>query len=356
MGSIAVVLVLVSLVLVEINSSYLKVNQSLYKNYDDVEFRFWDFIAKFKKLYAIGSEEYFRRLHAFKSNLILYAKLNSLRDHHHDSAIYGITKFSDMTQDEFKEKYLSSFKFTDDTSTFPSAATNSAPPLQSTAKEIPLKFDWRTAGIITEPRNQMQCGSCWAFACVESIESMYAKKTKQLVPLSIQQMIDCSYNYSPSLLGCNGGNTCSAFDWALKTKTVFVPESTYPYANKVQQCKVLCTANETKGPTVADYSCNKFTDSELQMIARIYMVGPLTVAVDASNWNNYQGGVIQFHCGEVPMNHAVQIVGYDLTGSIPYYIVKNSWGTDFGHDGYLYVMYGDNVCSIAEIVSTVKVT
>jgi len=57
-----------------------------------------------------------------------------------------------------------------------------------------------------------------------------------------------------------------------------------------------------------------YVGNEFSVLQLLSSYGPLTVGVDASNWVNYQGGIIQYHCGEVARNHAVQIVGYDLTG------------------------------------------
>lgn len=82
--------------------------------------------------------------------------------------------------------------------------------------------------------------------------------------------------------------------------------------------------------------------------------GPVAVGINGQTWQNYIGGVIQFHCdGE--LSHAVQIVGYDLTAEVPYYIVRNSWGEDFGDNGYLYVAIGNNMCGLAYEVAAVTV-
>ncbi|KAJ8931924.1 hypothetical protein NQ314_015122 [Rhamnusium bicolor] len=81
--------------------------------------------------------------------------------------------------------------------------------------------------------------------------------------------------------------------------------------------------------------------------------GPVAVAINALPWQHYIGGIIQFHCDSNPfkLNHAVQIVGYDLTSEVPYYIVRNSWGKDFGDNGYLYIAIGKNMCGLAHEVS-----
>lgn len=85
--------------------------------------------------------------------------------------------------------------------------------------------------------------------------------------------------------------------------------------------------------------------------------GPVAVAVNAINWQFYLGGVIQFHCSGSPenLNHAVQIVGYDQTASVPHYIIRNSWGVEFGDKGYIYIAIGKNICGIANEISSLDV-
>jgi cathepsin O len=94
------------------------------------------------------------------------------------------------------------------------------------------------------------------------------------------------------------------------------------------------------------FSVCSYVGSEEDLLKVLATHGPVAVAVNALNWQNYVGGVIQFHCDGSPLslNHAVQIVGYDKTAPIPHYIVRNSWGTDFGDKGYLYIAIGGNVC------------
>lgn len=95
--------------------------------------------------------------------------------------------------------------------------------------------------------------------------------------------------------------------------------------------------------------------SEEEILYLLALSGPVAVAINAMSWQNYVGGTIQFHCDPNPskLSHAVEIVGYDLTADIPYYIIKNSWGEDFGDDGYLYLAIGKNMCGLAYEVAAV---
>lgn len=103
---------------------------------------------------------------------------------------------------------------------------------------------------------------------------------------------------------------------------------------------------------------HSFVGEEEKILNLIVNHGPVIVAVNGLLWQNYLGGIIQFHCdGSIDsLNHAVQIVGYDRTGDIPHYIVRNSWGHRFGNKGYLKIQIGGNVCGLANQVSTVDVT
>lgn len=84
--------------------------------------------------------------------------------------------------------------------------------------------------------------------------------------------------------------------------------------------------------------------------------GPVTAIVNAMSWQHYRDGIIQNDCdGDVEhLNHAVDIIGYDSSGAIPHYIIQNSWGRDFGENGYLRIAYGNNTCGIASQISLVK--
>lgn len=262
--------------------------------------------------------------------------------------MYGVTKFSDLSHEEFKSLYLSDLK----QSKIQKNEKWKTPNQKFGLLKVPLKVDWRSMenkNYISPVKNQNKCGACWAFASVETVESMYSITTRKETPLlSVQEVIDCADGND----GCNGGTTCNAFQWMNSSKTPIVSEKAYPLTDTSEYCTIL--PNGTKGIQVQNYTCEYLVQNEDRMLWLLAYVGPLTVAVDATTWNNYMGGIIQYHCS-ASENHAVQIVGYDISGDIPYYIVKNSWGTDFGIHGYLHIKYGNNVCGIAQTVSTVSV-
>lgn len=104
-----------------------------------------------------------------------------------------------------------------------------------------------------------------------------------------------------------------------------------------------------------DIIFSSLVNQEHRILNHLVTSGPVTVGINALNWQYYLGGIIQNHCDGNPanLNHAVQIVGYDRTGDVPYYIVRNSWGKDFGDHGYAKIEIGRNLCGIATQVSTI---
>lgn len=99
-----------------------------------------------------------------------------------------------------------------------------------------------------------------------------------------------------------------------------------------------------------------YVEKEYQILNYLAYHGPVAAVVNALLWQNYIDGIIQFHCNGQPVhiNHAVEIVGYNLIGIVPYYIVRNSWGTNFGDGGYLKIEIGKNLCGIANQVAMIK--
>ncbi|KAF5296991.1 hypothetical protein FQR65_LT10143 [Abscondita terminalis] len=283
---------------------------------------------------------------------------------YNSSAVYGTTKFSDMSTEEFKNIYLQ-----DDLPQRITArklnklrADNSGELRKHrklkkhkratvTEKSLPLKVDWRDKHVVSKVNNQKSCGACWAFSTIENMESMYAIKYKKLPRLSVQQAIDCA-RYSNE--GCDGGDDCTFLEWLQDYNIKVYSEDVYPLHLKNEECK---NTNDSFYVQINAFDCDSFVDQEEYILQAIATIGPVAVAVNAISWQYYVEGVIQFNCGGNfdLLNHSVQLVGYDLTAEIPHYIARNSWGEDFGDKGYLYLAIGDNLCGLANEVSALTV-
>ncbi|XP_020849731.1 cathepsin O isoform X1 [Phascolarctos cinereus] len=268
--------------------------------------------------------------------------LNSIPSSDNTSAIYGINQFSHLFPEEFKAIYLRS-----KSSELP--LYNKEVKMPTTHVPLPVRFDWRDKHVVTKVRNQQMCGGCWAFSVVGGIESAYAIKGESLEDLSVQQVIDCSYNN----FGCSGGSTVNALNWLNKTQVRLVKDSEYSFKAQTGLCHYFSGSHA--GVSIKGYSSYDFSDKEDEMAKVLLAYGPLAVIVDAVSWQDYLGGIIQHHCSSGEANHAVLITGFDKTGSTPYWIVRNSWGTSWGVDGYAFVKMGANICGIADSVSAVFV-
>ncbi|KAM6220789.1 cathepsin O [Rhynchocyon petersi] len=282
-----------------------------------------------------------REAAAFRESLNRHRYLNSVSNEN-STASYGINQFSYLFPEEFKAIYLKS-----KTSIYPRYQGD----LHNSFFNIslPIRFDWREKHVVTQVRNQQMCGGCWAFSVVGAVESACAIKGKPLEDLSVQQVIDCSYNN----YGCNGGSTLSALNWLNKMQVKLVRDSEYPFKAQNGLCQYFPSSHS--GFSIKAYSAYDFSNQEDEMAKALLTFGPLVVIVDAMSWQDYLGGIIQHHCSSGEANHAVLITGFDKTGHIPYWIVRNSWGSSWGVDGYAHVKMGANICGIADSVSVVFV-
>lgn len=318
---------------------------------------FQSYLRRFNKTY--NATEFENRFAKFQETLRFIDELNSERTSN-DSARYGLTEFSDMSREEFLDhklqrhlhKHMHNHKSHQHDKDGKKHESHSNHVKRRSLDGLPDLVDWRSKGVVGAVRNQKTCGACWAFSTVETVESMAAMKTGSVQVLSVQEIIDCAGNGN---LGCNGGDTCSLLDWLVYNNIAIEPEKQYPLNWKTNVCKL-------KGPeegvrVASNYTCSYLVGREESLVSLLANHGPVVVAVNALTWQHYLGGVVQFHCDGAPehINHAVQIVGYDRTASIPHYIVRNSWGTAFGDNGYLYLAMGSNMCGVGTEVASLDV-
>jgi len=206
-------------------------------------------------------------------------------------------------------------------------------------------MDWVAAGATTPVKDQQQCGSCWAFSATEVIESWgFITNGALPSPLAPEQIVDCDTNDS----GCNGGDPRSAITYVNSVGGQDF-ESAYPYTAGGGQGGSCQFPDGSIGEAPGQpEDVTDGTESALQSF--LMNTGPPSVCVDASSWSSYSGGVLT-SCGD-NVDHAVQATGISADGS--YYIVRNSWNTDWGNAGFIYLATGQNTCDIASEVSWVQ--
>jgi len=295
--------------------------------------QFNDFITKYQKSYQ--PDEIAHRFNNFKASVARVA----LKQRAGTSATYGITKFSDMSPEEFRSTVLM-------TNVPTKSSTAPVIGVAEPSATLPSSYDWRDHKAVTPVKDQGQCGSCWAFSATEAIESAWILKghaTPSTIDLAPQQIVDC--DTIDGVQGCNGGETESAYDYIVQAGGQD-SASSYPYTAKNGKCEFKPADVVAK---ISGYT--SIAKNEATLPTNLVNIGPLSICLDAAHWQDYMSGVMtNLECcppiGMCQMDHCVQLVGYNQTASMPYWIVRNSWNTDWGVQGYIYLEMNKNTCGM----------
>merc|ERR1712139_443262 len=212
-------------------------------------------------------------------------------------------------------------------------------------------------------KNQGNCGSCWAFSATEEIESAVFMATKKLPVLSTQQIISCDKQDD----GCNGGDPVTAYKFVEKNDGID-SGSDYPDQSHRTGKGGKCQNKKEKDAKVTAYAyavkprksgqCKN--QDEKGLAAALVAKGPISICVNAggNGWQNYKRGIFSKKCpgASSKLDHCVQLVGYDKSGSTPYWLVRNSWAADWGIEGYMHLEMGKNLCGVADEATVVTAT
>jgi cathepsin H len=215
---------------------------------------------------------------------------------------------------------------------------------------LPSHVDWREKGAVSPVKNQGKCGSCWTFSTTGSMESHNFLRTGEMVLLSEQQLVDCAFNFDNH--GCSGGLPSHAFEYIASVGGLDT-EATYQYTAVGGECQF--DSIDVGATTFGSFNIT-FQDEKM-LESAVGTVGPVSVAFQVTgDFKSYAGGVYDNpDCSTSPesVNHAVLCVGYgtdDETG-LDYFIIKNSWGAEWGDEGYFKLRRGVNACGVADCAS-----
>lgn len=292
------------------------------------------FKTKYNKKYPSKKSET-SRFATFVANMKKAAELQKANP----LAKFGVNEFSDLTEAEFKRYHNAEQHYARRPRTQP--AEN-----KTLASAAGKKIDWRQKGAVTAVKNQGQCGSCWTFSATGNIEGQHFIKHGKLVSLSEQEIVSCDSLGD----GCNGGLMDLAFEWLIQSRGGNIDtEASYPYASASGTAPACRLTGRTVGAKISSY--RDIAHSETAIANELYSVGPISIAVDATSWQSYQGGILT-NCISQQVDHGVLAVGFDDTFNPPYWIIKNSWAASWGEDGYIRVAKGSDQCLITYAPST----
>eukprot|EP00035_Acanthoeca_spectabilis_P024891 m.455882 g.455882 ORF g.455882 m.455882 type:complete len:425 (+) comp20953_c0_seq1:11-1285(+) len=360
------------------------------------EQQFLAFMQRHGKEYAT-EEERRKRFNSFVANLKQAEALNAAPHDHGHTAVFGVNKFSDLHPHEVVHLFTGAKSKPDGSSpsqcTQPIACCSSCPKNTSMVKgpTPPPRLDWReftTASglpVVTPVVNQGHCGSCWAFSSVASIETAWLLAGNPPVgpggALSVQRVLDCVYplmnkygaDYPHGVPNCSGGGLVQeALEYGLNYGVPAAGSDPYACGGGCADGTMMCKAplpvtrpdsfTPPSGNTKSwitqccgsshDFLCNDAPNTKAIMRASA-TYGLMTINVNARNWVGYTAGIIRNHCDPKDMNHAVILAGYgtDIVDGeeIDYWLIRNSWGTEWGEEGYgrLYRDNSTNVCGFA---------
>uniref|UniRef100_A0A0D9WAY8 Uncharacterized protein n=1 Tax=Leersia perrieri TaxID=77586 RepID=A0A0D9WAY8_9ORYZ len=304
-----------------------------------------------RRLYSNTLGEHERRFRVFWENLKFVDAHNARADESGGFRL-GMNRFADLTNAEFRAAYLSTTTTPAGTGRGGGRRVVGEMYRHDGVEALPESVDWREMGAVAPVKNQGQCGSCWAFSAVAAVEGINKIVTGKLVTLSEQELVECSKNGQNS--GCNGGMMDDAFDFIARNGGIDT-DADYPYTARDGKCD-LAKRNTNKIVSIDGFE--DVPENDEASLRKAVSRQPVSVAIDAGGreFQLYESGVFTGRCG-TSLDHGVVAVGYgtDIATGEDYWTVRNSWGPDWGENGYIRmernVTAREGKCGIAMMAS-----
>uniref|UniRef100_A0A6P7FEG8 Digestive cysteine proteinase 1-like n=1 Tax=Diabrotica virgifera virgifera TaxID=50390 RepID=A0A6P7FEG8_DIAVI len=301
---------------------------------EHVDSNFGDFINNHNKNYADTKEHAFRK-EVFRQNVRFIESVNR----QNKGYSLAINHLADKTDKEIK--YLNG--------RLSSGGNNGGQPFPYTdadTDDLPDQYDWRLFGAVSPVKDQAICGSCWSFGTVGTLEgSLFLKNGGRLVQLSQQALVDCSWGFGNN--GCDGGEDWRAYQWIQKHGGIPIDSHYGGYKGE----DGFCSADEVEKTAKITGWVNVTENDENALRLALVKQGPISVSIDASqkSFSFYSHGVYyEENCGnrEEDLDHSVLAVGYGSIDGENYWLIKNSWSTYWGNDGYILMSSRNNNCGV----------
>ena len=309
------------------------------------------FMKLFNKVYP-SLEDFEYRFSVFRENLREIVLHNLGGNHTYEK---GINQYSDLTADEFHWEYIgkySNHQGVGDENGFLRFGKK-CDSYQYSGVSVPEAVDWRKKNAVTSVKDQGQCGSCWSFSATGAIEGAWAISTGNLVNLSEQQLVDCA-NKKYGNFGCNGGMMDNAFEYVIDNGQC--ADAEYPYTAKAGSCQTC------KKVAQLSQCYDVPPNNQLALKEAVALKGPIAIAIEADTrtFQSYSSGIITSESCGTNLDHGVLIAGYGSENGVKYWLVKNSWGTSWGENGYVKIARSDStndagICGVAMETSYPKV-
>jgi KDEL-tailed cysteine endopeptidase len=301
-------------------------------NENEIWSRFTNFQEKFAKKYE-NVQELETRFSVFRENFRNIITHNADRN---QSFTMGVNQFTDLTPEEFKAQMIRGLKAP--------VGSYGCGSFSNSASGTPASIDWRTKGAVTTVKDQGQCGSCWTFSSTGAMEGAWAIAKGQLIDLAEQELVDCA-GLKYGSMGCNGGQMEGAFKFIIENGQCAA--SSYPYTAKDGTCHS-CSA------VAHATSCSDVKPNDQLSLKAAVAKQPVAVAIEADTkyFQSYSGGVLTSSSCGTSLDHGVLAVGYGEENGQKYWLVKNSWGTSWGEQGYVKIGRSEStndagICGIA---------